>query len=381
MAKGVRKRGNKWYYYIELPKIDGKRRVMERIGGNTEAEALEARRIAVNELKDTGRFKNVSKISFVDYSQHWYDNYVMVNLKYNTQQNYRGILDNHIIPHLKNYYLMEIDAQLLQKLVHAEFEKGLAQKTMSIIMSVLRNMFRKAVYPYMFLKQDPMAYVEAPRFDSYKPTKEELKIIPAESWVKLKAATPEASDFYIPMMIAFYTGMRRGEICALEWKNVDLTEQIIKVEATMYHKKKEIVLGSPKTKSSLREVTIGDALTKILRKHRKRQMENRLRYGKFYIENNFVCTKENGDVVTPNSIKWNVDKARKLTDVDFNFHSFRHTHATMLLESGASVKEVQVRLGHSRSSTTQDTYLHLTKKKKRDTAELFDRISSGYSEE
>ena len=177
------------------------------------------------------------------------------------------------------------------------------------------------------------------------------------------------------MMIAYYTGMRRGEICALEWKNVDLVDQVIKVEKTMYHKKKEIVLGSPKTKSSLREVTIGNALTKILRKHRKRQMENRLRYGKFYTENEFVCTKENGNVITPNSIEWNVDKTRKLTDVDFNFHSFRHTHATMLLEAGASVKEVQVRLGHSRSAITQDTYLHLTEKKKRDTAELFDRIS------
>ena len=375
MKGTIRKRGKNYYYTVELPKIDGKRRQMERYAGETYAEAQETLRHAINELKDTGRFKNVSKISFVDYSQHWFDNYVMMNLKYNTQQNYRGILDNHIIPHLKNYYLMEIDAPLLQKLVHNEFQKGLAQKTMSIIISVLRNMFRKAVYPYMFLKENPMAYVEAPRYDSYKPTKEELKIIPAESWIKLQVATPEASDFYIPMMIAYYTGMRRGEICALEWKNVDLVDQVIKVEKTMYHKKKEIVLGSPKTKSSLREVTIGDALTKILRKHRKRQMENRLRYGKFYTENEFVCTKENGNVITPNSIKWNVDKTRKSTSVDFNFHSFRHTHATMLLEAGASVKEVQVRLGHSRSAITQDTYLHLTEKKKRDTAELFDRIS------
>lgn len=375
MKGTIRKRGKNYYYTVELPKIDGKRRQMERYAGETYAEAQETLRHAINELKDTGRFKNVSKISFVDYSQHWFDNYVMMNLKYNTQQNYRGILDNHIIPHLKNYYLMEIDAPLLQKLVHNEFQKGLAQKTMSIIISVLRNMFRKAVYPYMFLKENPMAYVEAPRYDSYKPTKEELKIIPAESWIKLQVATPEASDFYIPMMIAYYTGMRRGEICALEWKNVDLVDQVIKVEKTMYHKKKEVVLGSPKTKSSLREVTIGNALTKILRKHRKRQMENRLRYGKFYTENEFVCTKENGNVITPNSIKWNVDKTRKLTDVDFNFHSFRHTHATMLLEAGASVKEVQVRLGHSRSAITQDTYLHLTEKKKRDTAELFDRIS------
>ena len=82
--------------------------------------------------------------------------------------------------------------------------------------------------------------------------------------------------------------------------------------------------------------------------------------------------------MTPNSIKWHVGKVREISGVDFNFHSFRHTHGTMLLENGATIKEVQVRLGHSRAAITSDTYIHLTKKKKRDTAELFDRISQDF---
>ena len=66
--------------------------------------------------------------------------------------------------------------------------------------------------------------------------------------------------------------------------------------------------------------------------------------------------------ITPNSIKYNVKTVRKLTGVGFNFHSFRHTHATMLLENNAKPKEIQTRLGHSRIATTMYTYMHVTKK-------------------
>ena len=322
--------------------MDGKRRQIERFGGITHEDAENALRKAINELKDTGRYKDVSSISVRDYFEYWYENYVMTNLKYNTQQNYRMVIDNHILPYLDKYYLREVDPSVLQNLVHEEFRKGYAQKTISIVTSVLKNAFRKAVYPYMFLKENPMSYVESPRFEKKKLSKDEMKIISREDWSKLRAAVPEASAFYIPMMIAYYTGMRRGEVCALEWKNVDMEDKIIHVEATMIHKGGEIAVTSPKTASSYREIPFGEALYGILRKHQKQQKENRLRYGAFYKESNFVCTKEDGSPVTPNSIKWHVGKVREISGVDFNFHSFRHTHGTMLLENGATIKEVQV---------------------------------------
>ena len=107
---------------------------------------------------------------------------------------------------------------------------------------------------------------------------------------------------------------------------------------------------------------------------KKRQLENKLFYGSNYFDGNFICTKENGQPVTPNSIKYNVEKVRKLTGVDFNFHSFRHTHATMLLENNAKPKEIQTRLGHSRIATTMDTYAHVTKKMKKDTVDIFEQM-------
>ena len=88
------------------------------------------------------------------------------------------------------------------------------------------------------------------------------------------------------------------------------------------------------------------------------------------IKEGLLCVKENGQPVTPNSIKWYIAKLRKQTNVNFNFHSFRHTHATMLLEQGA----IHARLGHSRLTTTMDTYAHITKKMKKDTTDIFEKM-------
>lgn len=85
--------------------------------------------------------------------------------------------------------------------------------------------------------------------------------------------------------------------------------------------------------------------------------------------------KENGKTVTLNSIKYYVSTVSEKLGFPFNFHSLRHTHATMLLETGASPKEVQVRLSHSKIAITLDTYVHLSNQKKHQTANLFDRIA------
>ena len=378
MRGTIRKRGNNWYYTIDLPRINGKRRQMERAGGRTKKEAEQALLAALNELNEKGKYKDASKISSVDYFEYWYENYVMTNLKYNTQQNYRGMIDNHILPYLNRYYLREIDPYILQNLINEEFRKGFAKKTLSILMTVLHGALKKAVYPYQYIKENPMQYVEIPKYNErMKATKEDLKIISSEDWEKLRAAVKEDNPLYVPMMIAYYTGMRRGEVCGLEWDHVDLDDQTIEVVQIMLHEYGKPVIGTPKTQASYRIIDIGDTLTNLLRIHKKRQLEIRLRYGQFYQQNNFVCTKENGEPVTPNSIKRLVSQAREKTGVAVNFHAFRHTHATVLLEAGASVKEVQDRLGHSKASTTTDTYVHLTRKKKKSTAALFDRVADG----
>lgn len=87
-----------------------------------------------------------------------------------------------------------------------------------------------------------------------------------------------------------------------------------------------------------------------------------------------VCTKENGTMVTPDSFKYASKVINFELGIEFNFHSLRHTHATLLIESGANIKSVQARLGHSSIKTTLDTYTHATIKMAEDSVELFENL-------
>lgn len=375
MQGGVRKRGKKWYYYFDAGSINGKRKKIERVGGDTKAEALKALREALNEFERAGTVIDESNISVADYFDYWFENYVKLNCKYNTQQYYKGIIENHVKPNLGIYKLKALNPATLQEFINSKYINGYSKNSLKSFMGVLSKGLRMAVYPYQFIKENPMQYVQLPKIKEKQKDKKDLKIITIEEFNKIIERFPEGSSFYIPCQIAFHTGMRAGEVCALTWDCVDLKNKTIRVEKTLIGKGKGIwELASPKTESSYRTIAIGDTLVNILKKHKKSQIENKLRYGKYYKDSNFVCTKENGELVTPNSLKYLSKVVNYELGIDFNFHSFRHTHATMLLEAGANIKDIQERLGHSRLSTTMDTYSHVTKKMKLDTVNIFESI-------
>ena len=135
-------------------------------------------------------------------------------------------------------------------------------------------------------------------------------------------------------------------------------------------------IGTPKTQSSYIAIKIGDSLTSLNKKFRTDQKTNRLRYGEFYTKQDydFVCLKENGELLTTDSLKYLSRVVNYELGIDFKFHSLRHTHATMLLEAGANIKDIQERLGHSKSSFTMDVYYHVTKKMSNDSVNVFENM-------
>ncbi|WP_446681927.1 site-specific integrase [Enterococcus devriesei] len=157
----------------------------------------------------------------------------------------------------------------------------------------------------------------------------------------------------------------------MTWDNISFEDQTLTVDKNMIQVQAGFEIGTPKTQAGYRTIAIDEILINDLRVHRKRQMENKVRHGKYYYDSNFVCTKENGETVTPNSIKWSSSQVKKKLGINFNFHSLRHTHATMLLEDGVKPKIVQERLGHLRISTTMDKYVHVTKKMKNEAVDIF----------
>lgn len=386
MAEGnVRKRGDKWYYSFEAAQVDGKRKRIERVGGYSEKEAKKALRKAIDEYENGNVQIKLDKMSVADYFNYWLVNYVERNLKYNTVKNYRNILKKYIIPKLGKYRVRTLSPEMLQEFIddiadNATTKQGnpLAQHTVAIIFTVTKEALRRAVFPYRIIKDNPMAYVDMPKYEPQpKKTKQDLKIITLDQYRELMDYFPVADSFHMPLVIAFNTGMRRGEICALTWDKVDLVNNTITVDSNMIqHGKGTYELASPKTKASYRTIDIGKTLVNELKGKRKSQMENQMRYGHLYDKSNFVCTEENGSPVLPNTIKYKARLVQDKLHMNFNFHSLRHTHATMLLEAGEKMKVVSERLGHSRISTTMDTYSHVTHKMRKNTVSLIEQIQN-----
>ncbi len=374
MNGSVRKRGDKWYYSFELAKISGKRKRVERIGGRTKKEALRNMRESMTEYQKAGQLIDESEMSVADYLDYWYKNYAEINYKYNTLEYYRGIINKHLKPGIGMYKIQAITPAALQKLINAKHLEGYSKSSVQSFMNVLYKAFGMAVYPYQFIKLDPMRHVKLPRYDQVK-KEDDLKLISMEQFKEILERFPRGSSFYVPLQIGWNTGMRAAEVCGLTWECVNLDQKTIRVEKILITKAKGVTeFGTPKTPSSLRTITISDALVNILKNQKRDQIKNRLKYGPLYTESNHVSTKENGQPVTTNSLKYLSRVVNYELMINYNFHSLRHTHASMLLAAGANIKAIQERLGHSQIATTMDTYAHVTKNLQSSTAQFLDQI-------
>lgn len=404
MAGHIRKRGNKWYYSFEASRVDGKRKRIERVGGRTKKEAEAALRIALQEYENAGLHLVQSEISVADYMDYWFKNYVMVNCKYNTQSAYEIIIRNHIKPALGVYKLKSLTPTMLQEFVNNKYLTGISKNHLTNIICVLRGSLKYAVHPCNFIKDNPMQYVKYPKYEHSK-TEINHKVITTEEFNHIIERFPIGTTFHIPIMIGYYTGCRIGEVMALTWDDIDLDKGIIDINKIIYKRKPNWYFGSTKTKSSVRKIKIGKTLIDTLKQHRKLQMENRLKYGQHYIQQyeveemdgnetlrriyslplsvnpnvmkpiQMVCTKENGEIATPDTFKYASRVINYSLGIPFNFHSLRHTHATILIENGANIKDVQKRLGHANIETTLGTYTHATEKMAEQSVEIFEKVT------
>ncbi len=376
MKGGVRKRSNKWYYYFDLGIVEGKRKKVERVGGNTKKEAEKALREALNEYENSGIVFEESNISVSDYLDFWYKEYVLLNCKYNTQESYRINIEKHIKPKLGVYKVKALTPAILQSFINKKYKENYSQNTLQVLKNILHRSLKSAVYPYKHIRENPMQYVSIPKAKT-KTESNKVKTITLDEFNQMLNIFPQDSFQRIVLLIGFYTGMRRGEIIALTWDDINLDNKTITVKHTLIKKKNGIFeLSQPKTESSCRTIFTGDTLIRILKEHKLNQKKMKLKYGEFYFDSKWVCTKENGQQVNTHTLDTIVKQIRKALNNDFHFHCLRHTHATLLLENGANIKDIQNRLGHSQLSTTMDTYSHVTEKMKNETVDIFERITN-----
>ncbi|MBN2851550.1 MAG: site-specific integrase [Clostridia bacterium] len=408
MEGHVRKRGSKWYYSFEASSIDNKRKRIERVGGRTKKEAEAALRIAIQEFDNAGVHFDICNISVTEYYKFWFDNYVFINCKYQTQRNYQSIIKNHIIPSLGLYKLRSITPSILQEFVNSKFNNGFSKNHLLGIVNVINNSMKYAVYPCKFIRDNPALYLVFPKYDHAK-TSQNLKTITNDEFNKIIELFPFKTIYYIPLMIGYHTGCRISEVLGLTWNDIDFNNNIINIDKILYKHDNFWCLGSTKTKTSVRKIKVGSTLIKVLKQQKKWQLECRMLYGELYrryfemdefikskkirkiqevastnfekhnSDLEFICVKENGQLVNSDIFKYGPSVIKKKLNIDFNFHSLRHTHATMLIENGANIKDVQTRLGHSYISTTLDTYSHVTDKMSEKSVAIFEEATKSTS--
>ncbi|MCU6762265.1 Integrase [uncultured Roseburia sp.] len=392
----TRKRGKNWEWSFEAARTNGKRNSISKGGYRTKAEAIEAGTKAKAEYTGTGYVFEPSQISVADYFAYWQENYVKAECKPNTQHAYANMIRIHILPYLGTYPLSAVTPALLQQHINRLYANNLSSSYLKGITGVLSNAFTYAVHPAAFLKENPMAYVRYPRAQSQKYDTNRRIITPEEFSAILNYFTP-GNHFRILFLICYYTGLRIAECTGLTWDRVDLDAGTITVDRIMVkHPEKYWYLGTPKTISSTRTIPIGATLLQELKKHKKWQLEKQMFYGEYYKhcllklntrlcicdhtntsllsepKLSFVCTQENGTPVTPDHARYASRIVNYKLGITFNFHSLRHTHATILIENGANIKDVQERLGHAKISTTMDTYVHNTDTMKHQSVEIFE---------
>lgn len=420
----TRKRGDKWEYRFEAAKVDGKRKQISKGGFRTKKEALEAGTKALAEYNNSGTAIKQNQTSISDYLDYWFDNVAKMNLKYNTQIGYLNIIENHLKPNFGIYKLQTLTAAPIQEFINSLKIKGLSRNSVVGILSVLSSALQYAMEPLHYIQYNPCINVKIPAYKEAK--KKERVIICVEDFNTIINRFPEGSNFYIPLMIGYYTGLRISEAFALTWDDIDFKNETLTVNKitvkrnystdvrqTLKNKEKKEeksawYFGSPKTKASYRTIKIGKTLLDALKREKKRQLESRLEYGEYYnriykkpekdekgetiyrlveIEagipctlelSNMLCIRENGQFISTDSFKYCSRVIHHELKLAFDYHSLRHTHATFLIENGANYKDVQARLGHENIETTLQTYTHATEKMAIETVNIFENVVNGF---
>lgn len=419
MNGGVRKRGKTWSYYFDLGKVDGKRKKKEKGGFRTKKEAEQALAAALTEYNSAGAVFEPSEITVSDFLDQWYELYCKPNLKYNTQVSYLRMTEGHIKPKFGSYKLKALTPIILQEYANNLKFNGYSKRHTMGILTVFESALDYAIEPLHYISQNPMKSVKPPKIEK-KPR--ERIILTLDEWCMIIDRFRD-TRYYIPLMIGFYTGLRISEAFALTWDDIDLKNKTLSVNKQIVKRNfgadvRKVIekqgkredrsswyFTTPKTQSSIRTIPFGDTLYKALKQEKARQLENELKYGEYYTihvlkkevdekgndmwrivpvqkcvesqlqRTHLICITENGQYTSTDTFKVCSRIIHHELLLAFDYHSLRHTHATMLIEAGANVKNVQTRLGHSNIQTTLQTYVHDTEKMGEQSVELFEQIT------
>ena len=362
------KHGITYEYRFEIASVDGKRKWITKSGFLTHKAAYSSGLEAQKEYTHCGQITKTPNISYSDFLDYWFENECKATLKDATVYNYRKRIKNQIKPAIGKYTLNNIDRGTLQSFLNDLHNNGYSKNSLISVKAIVSKSFTYAV-DNKFLLNSPALNLKLPRFENTAvPTRSAPhSYIPVEHIKAIFERFPFGSSSYIPLLLGYRCGLRLGETFALTWDDINFEDKTLFVNKQIQWKqlersKEEKIITNGKTCdecgywyfsspkcNSYRIIDIDEELIKILREEKENQAAAKNYFKNRYCNNyvneynhlstnsqdtpiNMVCVREDGSYITPRTMQ-HTSKVIKdnLGITEFDYHSMRHTHATMLL--------------------------------------------------
>lgn len=361
--------------YVGVDPLTGKERTTTRRGFKTKREAQDA----LAELRvqvSNGTYKKQAVETYEDIYLIWIDHYANT-VQDSTFLKTSRIFKNHILPAMGDYKIAKIDVVVCQKHVDQwakklkRFNMVKAYAAMVITFAIRRGLIYK----------NPFDLVEIPIVKKQISFEEDENdnFYTREQLIELLDCFKKENNLrrYAFFHLLAYSGMRKGEGFALTWRNIDFVNNEIRITKAVARGEEGLYLGPTKNGLS-RTIKMDDTTMRLLKMWKKKQAEKYLERGFNTLKKNqLVFPNTKNDLHEPNkTYQWLKRVLDKYQLEPITTHGLRHTHCSLLFEADATIKEVQVRLGHKDVKTTLDVYTHVTKQAKASTIEKFNNYLS-----
>ena len=323
-------------------------------GTRKQAEAELAKRLT--EVAE-GRYVAPTVETVESYARQWLANIAPAERSPLTLERYTSIIKAHIIPRLGPIPLQALDGKAIDGFyAHCRTQgrrdgAGLASGTLQNVHRLLSQLLRSAVRAKK-LARSPIDDVQT----RPKPKRKKIDVLDQSELATLLAHL-KGHWLYMPTLLAAYTGMRRGEILGLRWRDIDFDKSTLQVAQTTEVIGGKVRVTAPKTDRSSRTINLPASLLPELTEHRRAQAALRLKLG--FGKPDLVFTSPDGKPIHPVAFCNAFTHKTRAAGLKTKFHALRHLHITYLLKSGVPVHVVSARAGHSRASITLDAYSHL----------------------
>jgi integrase len=279
-------------------------------------------------------------------------------------ERYRELLDNQIAPHIGKASLQKLkpaDIERWHTILKVRGRKDggeLGARTIRHAHRLLSKALKEAMRHDLVLRNaaavEPPPQVEA----------EEVVVLDGEQ-IKPLVERLRNRAMYPRVITALFTGVRRGELLALRWRDVDLEkEPTLRVREAIEETKAGLRFKTPKTENSVREISLPDIVVEALREHRQKQLEQRVALGLGKLaESALLFPKLDGSPQSPRAFSKEWSDVAASIDLPVTFHALRHTHASHLIDAGIDVVKISRRLGHASVDITLRVYAHLFRKR------------------